>query len=95
MVNSLFRVQYDGSRLKEWVTGSTVNKLPFVQPAQRGPTRQTTTTTTTEAGDGSRRTARRNDDDDDGGDDDDETDGDDDDDDARARGWDGATRASV
>jgi len=45
--------------------------------------------------DGSRRTARRNDDDDDGGDDDDETDGVDDDDDARARGWDGATRASV
>jgi len=94
MINSLFRVQCDGSRLKECVTGSTVNKLPFVQPAQRGPTRQTTTTTT-EADDGSRRTARRNDDDDDGGDDDDETDGDDDDDDARARGWDGATRASV
>ena len=91
MVNSLFRVQYNGSRLKECVTWSTVNKLPFVQPAQRGPTRQTTTTT--EAGDGSRRTARRNDDDDDGGDD--ETDGVDDDDDARARGWDGATRASV
>ena len=61
--------------------------FPFVQPAQRGPTRQTTDD------DGSRRTARRNDDDDDGGDDD-ETDGVDGDD-ARARGWDGATRASV
>ena len=48
--------------------------------------------------DGSRRTARRNDDDDDDDDDGggDETDGDDDDDDARgARGWHGATRASV
>ena len=59
------------------------------------PTHTAWTDATDDDDDGSRRTARRNDDDDDGGDDDDETDGDDDDDDARARGWDGATRASV
>jgi len=63
------------------------------QQAPVCPTRTAWTDSTDD--DGSRRTARRNDDDDDGGDDDDETDGVDDDDDARARGWDGATRASV